>query len=80
MVFAQQLTMFEWKLFTRLQTKEFFHLSWSKEERKANAYNVCRMIHWSNIFGNWISRYIMECKQVQKRANRLCKIITLIKV
>ena len=79
-VFAQQLTMYEWKLFIKLQPREFFHLSWTKPNRNESARNVCRMIHWTNLIGNWVSCYILEGKQSQKRADRIASFVTLMEV
>jgi hypothetical protein len=74
---ARQLTVQEWKLFTKIKPVELQSQAWSKPKLKHRAPNVLAMIGHFNALSNWVSLTIVSCERLRERAKVMARFIEI---
>lgn len=74
---AQQLTLVDFKIFSRISFSEFFHQNWVKH--KENAQNLSAMIRWFNEVSLWVMTVIVNGTNAKDRAKKISKFINVAK-
>lgn len=73
---AEQLTLITFKLFKKIQSKEFLNKNWMENSREENAPNLCMLIKRANDVGNWVASSCMK-KDIKERASMIVKFIKI---
>jgi hypothetical protein len=73
---AEQLTLITFKIFKKLQPKEFLNKNWTEESRAENAPNLQLLIKRSNDVGNWVAAECIK-KDIRERSTNIAKFIKI---
>jgi len=74
---ARQLTLMEFKIFRRIQPKEYLNQSWNKTDKLARAPNICSLIDSFNNTGRLLATSILKLPLTPQRSKMLKKWIAI---
>jgi hypothetical protein len=74
---ARQLTLIEYRMFSRIEPKECLNQSWQEENNQTDAPNIFQMIHWFNRVSLYVATCIISCNAAKNRVKMIEKAIRL---
>jgi hypothetical protein len=77
---AEQLTLLAFDIFSRIETKEFAKLAWSRRGREVKAPNITAMIRHSNRVSDWVAATILLGSSNEQRAKNCLSFIAALEV
>jgi len=76
---AQQLTLIEFEIYSKIKETELLGQAWSKEKRQSVSQNVVQLIQRANRTSFWVATCIMIQPKVKDRAKVLTKFMNIAK-
>ena len=64
---AEQITLRDWELWSKIKPSEFFGLGWTKETKLETSPNVVAMTAWFNELSNWVVSALCTSEQLKER-------------
>lgn len=68
---AEQLTILEFEVFSKIQSTEFFGQGWNKKNGRELAPNIMKMIDNFNNVACWVASSIVQVKKLKERVARM---------
>eukprot|EP01128_Nolandella_sp_AFSM9_P005157 TRINITY_DN2457_c0_g1_i1.p1 TRINITY_DN2457_c0_g1~~TRINITY_DN2457_c0_g1_i1.p1 ORF type:complete len:870 (-),score=175.46 TRINITY_DN2457_c0_g1_i1:2142-4751(-) len=72
---ARQITLMDWRVFSRIKSVELLNLAWSNPKLKHRAQNVLAMIHEFNKWSNWVATIITIQTNLKLRVKVMQKFV-----
>jgi len=79
MVIAQQLTLIEFDIYSKIKEMELLGQAWSSEKRSHVSPNVIQLLQRANRTANWVATCILLQSKVKDRTKVLSKFMTIAK-
>eukprot|EP00040_Diaphanoeca_grandis_P021301 m.113455 g.113455 ORF g.113455 m.113455 type:complete len:1196 (-) comp28272_c0_seq1:23-3610(-) len=76
---ARQLTRIESETFRAIKASELAGQAWTKKDKATKAPQVLKMIHRFNQVSNWVSRTVLEMKNLEERAETVSIFIEILR-
>lgn len=74
---ADQLTLLEYQIMTKIRPTEFLKQAWSKQEKDEKAPNIVSYIDWFNKVSRWVSTEIVKGDTPEQRSVIIAKFIQI---
>lgn len=79
-IIAQQLTYFEFKLFSSIRSFEFLNQSWIKPQHQWKSHHVVSLVDRTNRMAFWVSSMILFPERLSERVQMIEKFIKIAEV
>ncbi|KAJ6227905.1 ras guanine nucleotide exchange factor i-related [Anaeramoeba flamelloides] len=74
---ARQLTLIEFKIYSKIKPSELLKLAWSKPKLRHKSPNVLKMIKRFNMVSIWVIAIILKSEKLKKRKKILTKLVKI---
>eukprot|EP01119_Soliformovum_irregulare_P008636 TRINITY_DN2173_c0_g2_i1.p1 TRINITY_DN2173_c0_g2~~TRINITY_DN2173_c0_g2_i1.p1 ORF type:complete len:1338 (+),score=458.05 TRINITY_DN2173_c0_g2_i1:150-4016(+) len=74
---ARQLSIIEFKMFSKIKHSELLNQAWNKKHLKYKASNILAMIDRANTFSFWVASLILSYQTEKERANVITKLLVI---